>query len=187
MMLAPGSWQAKSRLAMAVPRVGMRSLRCWRSFSGSPYHDHQKASRKSDRSSVAGTKVAAEKLHGKGTSRHLWRSKLPDDSKVFQISNEVRSAVREDGPVIALETTIYTHGFPYPDNVSLALDLENIVRAHGAVPATIGILGGVAKIGLTSDEIKTLASGAGNPNTMKVSRRDLPYILGMVRGMLFFS
>ncbi|KAG4431412.1 hypothetical protein IFR05_013104 [Cadophora sp. M221] len=82
-------------------------------------------------------------------------------------------------PVVALESTIYTHGFPYPQNVALALGLEEIVRSHGAVPATIGILNGVAKIGLTGDEITMLASAAGKPDTMKVSRRDLPYILGM--------
>jgi hypothetical protein len=108
-----------------------------------------------------------------------------DRSIIFQISAEVESAVYEHRPVVALETTIYTHGFPYPDNVSLALDLEKIVRANGAVPATIGIIDGVAKIGLTKDEIERLASSAGNPDTMKVSRRDLPYILGLVRHMIF--
>lgn len=98
----------------------------------------------------------------------------------FHISDEVYTALKEGRPVVALETTIYTHGFPYPDNVALALDLEKIVREHGAVPATIGILEGVARVGLTDAEITTLASTAGDPATMKVSRRDLPYILGMV-------
>ncbi|CZR50350.1 related to carbohydrate kinase, contains PfkB domain [Phialocephala subalpina] len=97
----------------------------------------------------------------------------------FHISDEVYTALKEGRPVVALETTIYTHGFPYPDNVALALDLEKIVREHGAVPATIGILEGVARVGLTDAEITSLASTAGDPTTMKVSRRDLPYILGM--------
>ena len=83
-------------------------------------------------------------------------------------------------PVVALETTIYTHGFPYPDNVALALDLEAIVRRNGGVPATIGILDGVAKVGLTNEELTALASSAGKSETMKVSRRDIPYILGLV-------
>jgi pseudouridine-5'-phosphate glycosidase len=83
-------------------------------------------------------------------------------------------------PVVALETTIYTHGFPYPDNVALALELEGIVRSNGAVPATIGILDGVARIGLSTEELIALTSSAGKPETMKVSRRDIPYIIGMV-------
>jgi pseudouridine-5'-phosphate glycosidase/pseudouridine kinase len=82
--------------------------------------------------------------------------------------------------VVALETTIYTHGFPYPDNVALAKDLEHIVYKNGAVPATIGIIDGVARVGLNTLELTALASSAGKPETMKVSRRDLPYILGMV-------
>lgn len=98
----------------------------------------------------------------------------------FRIAQEVFAALKAGNPVVALESTIYTHGFPYPDNISLALDLENIVRSCGAIPATIGILEGVARIGMTEEEIKTLASAAGKPETMKVSRRDLPYILGMV-------
>jgi pseudouridylate synthase / pseudouridine kinase len=83
-------------------------------------------------------------------------------------------------PVVALETTIYTHGFPYPDNVALALELEDIVRSNGGIPATIGILAGIARIGLSTEELVALTSTAGKPETMKVSRRDLPYIIGMV-------
>lgn len=97
-----------------------------------------------------------------------------------KVSDKVRHALNHNRPVVALETTIYTHGFPYPDNVALAVGLEDIVRQNGAIPATIGILNGVARIGLSKDEITELASSAGKPETMKVSRRDLPYILGMV-------
>jgi Indigoidine synthase A like protein len=107
-------------------------------------------------------------------------SYVKESRPVFKVSSEVARALRDNAPVVALETTIYTHGFPYPDNVELALDLERIVRANGAIPATIGVVGGVARVGLTKEEIVTLASGAGKPETMKVSRRDLPYILGMV-------
>ncbi|KAH7364774.1 Indigoidine synthase A like protein-domain-containing protein [Rhexocercosporidium sp. MPI-PUGE-AT-0058] len=101
------------------------------------------------------------------------------DSLCSKVSEEVKHALNTNHPVVALESTIYTHGFPYPQNVALALGLEEIVRRHGAVPATIGILKGVARIGLTKEEITLLASTAGKPETMKVSRRDLPYILGM--------
>ncbi|KUJ18684.1 uncharacterized protein LY89DRAFT_732237 [Mollisia scopiformis] len=104
-----------------------------------------------------------------------------NDASVYplRISDDVKNATRSGQPVVALESTIYTHGFPYPDNISLALDLEKIVRDHGALPATIGVIDGVACVGLTEKEIRTLASAAGNPETMKVSRRDLPFILGM--------
>ncbi|PVH69417.1 hypothetical protein DL98DRAFT_578370 [Cadophora sp. DSE1049] len=101
------------------------------------------------------------------------------DSICSKVSDEVKYALINNRPVVALESTIYTHGFPYPANVALALGLEEIVRRNGAVPATIGILHGVARIGLNNDEITELASSSGKPETMKVSRRDLPYILGM--------
>lgn len=98
----------------------------------------------------------------------------------FRESVEVLDAIMTNKPVVALETTIYTHGFPYPDNVALALELEDIVRSNGGVPATIGILDGIARIGLSREELVALTSTAGKPETMKVSRRDLPYIIGMV-------
>jgi hypothetical protein len=107
-------------------------------------------------------------------------TRLEPLQSLIRLSPEVSWALHHHQPVVALETTIYTHGFPYPDNTELALDLEAIVRRHGAVPATIGILDGVARVGMSSDEITALTSAAGKPETMKVSRRDLPYILGMV-------
>jgi pseudouridine-5'-phosphate glycosidase/pseudouridine kinase len=99
---------------------------------------------------------------------------------LFIKSPEVATAIRSYQPVVALETTIYTHGFPYPQNVELALELEDIVRSNGGVPATIGILEGVARVGLNKEQLIAIASSAGKPETMKVSRRDLPYILGLV-------
>lgn len=71
-------------------------------------------------------------------------------------------------------------GFPYPENVALAAQLESLVRVHGGVPATIGVLNGVARVGLTPDELIELASSAGKPDTLKISRRDLGYICGLV-------
>lgn len=72
-------------------------------------------------------------------------------------------------------------GFPYPENVALASRLESIVRAEGGVPATIGILNGVARVGLEADELTELASSAFHKKELlKVSRRDLGYICGLV-------
>lgn len=71
-------------------------------------------------------------------------------------------------------------GFPYPDNVALASHLESIVRTMGGVPATIGILDGVARVGLDPEELIRIAASAGKEGTMKISRRDLAYSCGLV-------
>lgn len=71
-------------------------------------------------------------------------------------------------------------GFPYPESVALASLLESVVRVNGGVPATIGILNGVAKVGLSADELIELASTAEKKDALKVSRRDLGYICGLV-------
>lgn len=102
-------------------------------------------------------------------------------SKLFSISDEVRHALKSHMPLVALETTIYTHGFPYPQNLALASHLESVVRLNGAIPATIGLLNGVIKIGLTAEELTELVSPADKKEIMKVSIRDLPYITGLVR------
>ncbi|KGO65698.1 Pseudouridine-5'-phosphate glycosidase [Penicillium italicum] len=126
------------------------------------------ASRAALRSGLRGTQLSsARRYHGLA------------QSKFFKVSEEVRDAVATGKPVVALETTIYTHGFPYPDNIALAALLESVVRANGGVPATIGILGGVAKVGLSTEELIELASTAQNKSALKVSRRDLGYICGM--------
>jgi pseudouridine-5'-phosphate glycosidase/pseudouridine kinase len=99
---------------------------------------------------------------------------------VYDRSSEVQAAKLLRQPVVALETTIYTHGFPYPENLDLALSLEQIVRDNGGVPATVGIIDSQICVGMSKDQITRLASSAGKPETMKVSRRDIPYIIGMV-------
>lgn len=106
-------------------------------------------------------------------------------SNLLQISEEVQDAVRTGKPVVALESTIYTHGFPYPDNAALASSLENVVRVNGGIPATIAVMNGLAKVGLSQAELVELASAAGKKETMKLSRRDLGFITGMV-GHFFF-
>lgn len=108
------------------------------------------------------------------------RKTISNDSQVFRISDEVRDAVLNDKPVVALETTIYTHGFPYPDNLALATHLESVVRLNGGIPATIGVLNGVATVGLSPEELVELVCPTNTEDIMKISRRDLPYITGLV-------
>ncbi|KAF2711561.1 hypothetical protein K504DRAFT_223871 [Pleomassaria siparia CBS 279.74] len=96
----------------------------------------------------------------------------------FRVSEEVREALAAKKPVVALETTIYTHGFPYPDNVALASLLESVIRVNGGVPATIGILDGVARVGMSPEELIKLTESAGQKTTLKLSRRDLSYVCG---------
>jgi len=106
--------------------------------------------------------------------------KFDYESPIIAWSEEVEWAIHNSKPVVALESTIYTHGFPYPESLALARDLEAIVRKQGAIPATIGIISGKAKIGLSEEELGIITESSTNPKTMKVSRKDLPYILGMV-------
>jgi pseudouridine-5'-phosphate glycosidase/pseudouridine kinase len=104
---------------------------------------------------------------------------LSSKSPYLKVSEEVQQAIHENRPVVALESTIYTHGFPYPDNIALASHLESIVRAGGGVPATVGILDGVARVGLDAEEVIRLAGAAGKPDTLKISRRDLGFACGL--------
>ncbi|RPB05311.1 hypothetical protein L873DRAFT_1663805 [Choiromyces venosus 120613-1] len=110
---------------------------------------------------------------------HRAYSNGPELNKFVQISEEVREALASKTPVVALETAIYTHGFPYPANVDLATRVEAAIRENGAVPATIGILDGIARVGFSQSELERLASTAGQKTTVKVSRRDLPFVTGM--------
>lgn len=89
-------------------------------------------------------------------------------------SHEVASARAAGKPVVALESTIISHGMPYPQNVHTAREVEQIVRSGGAVPATIAIMGGRIHIGLEPEDLELLGT---SPEAMKVSRRDLPYAL----------
>ncbi|EJL26092.1 pseudouridine-5'-phosphate glycosidase [Brevibacillus sp. BC25] len=92
----------------------------------------------------------------------------------LSFSEEVRHALDHQLPIVALETTIISHGMPYPQNVEMANDVEQIIRNHGAVPATIGFMDGQIKIGLSASELEEFAT---NKNVAKVSRRDIPYML----------
>jgi Uncharacterized enzyme involved in pigment biosynthesis len=94
--------------------------------------------------------------------------------KYLDMNSEVRAAMEAGQPVVALESTIIAHGMPYPKNVETALAVNDTIRSYGAVPATIGIINGRMKVGLTEEEIEYLAKAK---NVLKVSRRDLPYVL----------
>lgn len=92
----------------------------------------------------------------------------------LDIKPDVASALATGTPVVALESTIISHGMPYPQNVETARQVEAIIRAEGAVPATIGILGGRIKIGLTDAELESFGQAK---SVEKVSRRDFPLVL----------
>lgn len=92
----------------------------------------------------------------------------------LDINHEVKKALEENKPVVALESTIISHGMPYPQNVETALRVEEIIRHKGAVPATIGIINGRLVAGLTPEEIDYMGK---TKDIAKVSRRDLPYIV----------
>ena len=91
------------------------------------------------------------------------------------ISEEVAAALAENQPVVALESTIITHGMPYPQNLEMAQAVEAVVRENGAVPATIALLGGKLRVGLTEDVLETLARTG--LEAAKASRRDVAALL----------
>lgn len=91
---------------------------------------------------------------------------------------EVQAALAHGGPVVALETTIVTHGMPYPANVETALAVEAVIREAGAVPATLAVIDGVIRIGLSAEEIEDLAKRQA---VIKCSRRDLAYVVAEKR------
>ncbi len=92
--------------------------------------------------------------------------------KNFHFQPEIQDGIQTNKPVVALESTVITHGLPYPDNVKTAVSMETAVREGGAIPATIAIIQGKIHIGLTADQIEYLGQQAGK-NVRKCSRRDL--------------
>ena len=97
------------------------------------------------------------------------------ENQFLKVSEEVSQALKEGKPVVALESTIISHGMPYPKNGETALNVEKIVRENGAVPATVCILGGKIVVGASRDEIEYL--GKTGTKVIKASRRDLPVLL----------
>ena len=96
---------------------------------------------------------------------------------MLTVTDEVADALRDGTPAVALESTIISHGMPYPQNVEMATEVEGIIREHGAVPATIAVLDGRPRIGLSAEDLELLA---GHGDVTKVSVRDLPLV--MARG-----
>ncbi|HSM56331.1 MAG TPA: pseudouridine-5'-phosphate glycosidase, partial [Candidatus Sulfomarinibacteraceae bacterium] len=94
----------------------------------------------------------------------------------FYIAPQVQEALGEGRPVVALESTVITHGLPYPDNLTTAQSMEDAVREGGALPATIGIISGKIHVGLNEGQLAYLANQA-DKGARKCSRRDLPLVL----------
>ena len=92
----------------------------------------------------------------------------------LSITPEIENAIKEGKPIVALESTILSHGMPYPENVEFASKVEEVVRKEGAIPATTAIIGGKLKIGLTKDELEIMCKAE---NVGKVSRRDVAIYL----------
>lgn len=90
------------------------------------------------------------------------------------VSEEVKEALASNKPVVALESTIISHGMPYPKNFETAMECENIVRENGAIPATTAVIDGKIRVGLTEKEIEFLST---SKDIIKMSRRDIPYIV----------
>ena len=99
-------------------------------------------------------------------------------NELIQLSPEVAAAREQGRPVVALESTIIAHGMPWPQNLDTAREVEDVIRSEGAVPATIAVIGGRIRIGLTSEELQQLAQ---SPDAMKLSRRDLPFAIATGR------
>ena len=96
----------------------------------------------------------------------------------LKLSKEVKTALEENKPLVALESTIISHGMPYPQNLETALEVERKVREHGAVPATIAIINGKINVGLSAEDLEILANGGSSgQEILKASRRDIPYII----------
>ena len=100
--------------------------------------------------------------------------KALDLKKYMDVTSEIEEAVRTGKPVVALESTILSHGMPYPENVAFAKEIEKIIRDEGAVPATMAVIEGRLKAGLTEDELLLMCKGEG---VLKASRRDLPIVV----------
>lgn len=102
-------------------------------------------------------------------------NEMPIYNQYIDLSPEVKKALENNQPVVALESTIISHGMPYPQNVETALKVEEIVRQNGVIPATIAVINGRLKAGLSKEEIIVL--GMQGLNVTKVSRRDLPVVV----------
>lgn len=95
--------------------------------------------------------------------------------ETVKVSDEVRQAISENIPVVALESTIITHGLPYPENIEMAKEVERLIRLNGAIPASIGFVKGVPTVGLNESDIELL--GLPDIYNVKITRRDFANVL----------
>lgn len=107
---------------------------------------------------------------------NIMQQNIIDLKKYFDIKAEVQEALKNNKPVVALESTIISHGFPYPGNLECARESEKNIRRNGAIPATIAIINGRIKVGLDDKELQYLAETKGVP---KASRRDIPILVAL--------
>jgi pseudouridine-5'-phosphate glycosidase len=96
------------------------------------------------------------------------------NSEYLTISDRVKAALCTNKPIVALESTIITHGLPWPNNYETAIEIENIIDSQNVVPATIGFLNGKLKVGLDQNELELIAKS--HQDAIKISRRDLSYM-----------
>jgi len=96
-----------------------------------------------------------------------------NEEKLFAFKDEIKEALATGKPIVALESTLISHGFPYPENLEVAGEIEEIIRGYGVIPATIAIIGGKIKVGLTRSELEFMAT---SKDILKTSRRDLAVI-----------
>ena len=94
------------------------------------------------------------------------------------ISKEIKSGIKLKKPIVALESTLITHGLPYPDNINVAKSSIEAVKKNGSIPATIGIIDGKIKVGLSDKDISILAK---SKNTYKISKHNLPLAININR------
>jgi pseudouridine-5'-phosphate glycosidase len=97
-----------------------------------------------------------------------------NEERLYDFKDEVKKALEEGKPVVVLESTLISHGFPYPENLEVAGEMEEIIRRYGVVPSTIAIIKGKIKVGLTRDELEFMAT---SKDIFKASRRDLAVII----------
>jgi pseudouridine-5'-phosphate glycosidase/pseudouridine kinase len=131
------------------------------------------------------TPIAMTLIHSLRTLRRFPRVVSASVSKRFisnnliSVSEEIKQALNDNTPVVALESTVITHGLKYPENLEFALAVEQTVRDNGAIPATIGFFEGKGVVGASKEQITYLAEAINDPERKptKVSRRDIPHVL----------
>lgn len=124
--------------------------------------------------SDCGIHCRTNRLHGGRVMKNLWI-----------VKDEVTDALNQERPVLAFESTVLTHGLPYPVSRDLALRVESIAREEGCVPATMGIIGGVVHVGMTPEEIDRLAADGAASRAVKASGHDIAFVVasGMSAGV----